>query len=217
MTDHEAKIEEVLARIEDTLATAKLGLDDLLNPGRARRMSGLRNLISFGRSVTFVMQNLRSVVDEEFDKWYEPRQQVLKADSLMRYFVQARNELEKQGRLSVATSTHIHSFSSDDIRKFGHPPHGAKKFFIGDKIGGTGWEVELADGTTVKYYVELPMSIGEVKQYFTNLPEAMDPELKGATVEDLCQRYIDRLSELVAEARTHFLSPKSEGPPKKTR
>jgi hypothetical protein len=123
----------------------------------------------------------------------------------MRYFVDARNELEKQGKLSVATSAHLHSFSTGDIAKFGRRPIGAKSFFIGDQLGGSGWEVELADGSKEKYYVELPTSIAEVKQHFSNLPEAMAPELKGATVEDLSQRYIERLAALVLAARAHFL------------
>lgn len=205
MSNRVAEIETVLSRVDETLQTARLGLDDLLDATRSRRMSGLRNLIAFGRSVTFVLQNLRSVIPDEFDKWYEPHQQALKADPLMRYFVDARNELEKQGRLSVTTSAHIKSFSSDDIRSFGRPPVGATAFFVGDQLGGTGWEVELADGSKQKYYVELPLSIGEVKQQFSNLPEAMDPNLKGASVEVLSQKYIDRLTELVAAARKHFV------------
>jgi hypothetical protein len=123
----------------------------------------------------------------------------------MRYFVNARNELEKQGKLSVATSARLHSFSSEDIKKFGRPPVGAKSFFIGDQLGGSGWEVELADGSKEKYYVELPASIGEVKQHFSNLPETLAPELRGATIEDLSQRYIERLSGLMVEAKLHFL------------
>lgn len=205
MSNRRADIEAVLRRVDETLETARLGLFDLLDTSRSRRMSGLRNLIAFGRSVTFVLQNLRSVVGEEFDRWYEPHKQSLKSDPLMRYFVEARNELEKQGKLSIATSAHIHSFSSGDIAKFGRPPVGARSFFIGDQLGGSGWEVELADGTKEKYYVELPSSIAQVKQHFSNLPEAMAPELKGATVEDLSQRYIERLAVLVDAARTHFL------------
>lgn len=205
MSNRRAHIEAVLQRVDETLETARLGLSDLLDTTRSRRMSGLRNLIAFGRSVTFVLQNLRSVVREEFDVWYEPHQQSLKNDPLMRYFVEARNELEKQGKLSVATSTRIHSFSASDIAKFGRPPVGARSFFIGDQLGGSGWEVELADGSKEKYYVELPSSIAEVKQHFSNLPEVMAPDLKGATVEDLSQRYIERLAALVSAARTHFL------------
>lgn len=210
MTKRRAEIEAVLQRADETLQTAMLGLSDLLDSSRDRRMSGLRNVIAFGRSVTFVLQNLRSVVREEFDAWYEPHQKSLKNDPLMRYFVEARNELEKQGKLSVSTSTHIRFFSSTDIAKLGRPPTGAKGFFIGDQFGGSGWEVELADGSMEKYYVDLPSSIAEVKQHFSNLPEAMAPELKGATVEELSQRYLERLESLVFAARTHFLGTETQ-------
>ncbi len=213
MANSEKDIQEVFARVHDTLDTARRGLEDLLDPTRHRRMSGLRNLIVFGRSVTFVLQNLRTVVPAgNFDTWYEPQQQSLKADPLMRYFVDARNELEKQGRLSVATSTQIHSFSTDDVKKFGRPPVGAKGFFIGDQLGGTGWEVELKDGSTEKYYVDLPASIGEVSQHFANLPDSIPPELMGATVEDLAKMYIGRLADLVSAAKAHFLG----APPART-
>ena len=76
-----ATIEQVLQRTEDTLATAKHGYQDLISGERSRRFSGLRNLIVFGRSVTFVLQNLRSSVGKErFDSWYEPQQEMMKSD-----------------------------------------------------------------------------------------------------------------------------------------
>lgn len=209
VSNRRKNIEEMLQRVDDTLETAKLGLSDLVDVNRNRRMSGLRNLIVFGRSATFVLQNLRSVIGKEFDAWYEPHQQSLKDDPLMRYFVDARNELEKQGKLSIATNTHIHSLSSGDIAKLGQRPSGATGFFIGDQLGGSGcgsgWEVQLPDGSKEKYYVELPTSIAEVKQRFSNLPEGLDPALKDATVEDLSQRYLEHLAALVAAARAHFL------------
>ncbi|WP_299510746.1 hypothetical protein [uncultured Limnohabitans sp.] len=217
MSDKQAEIKAIIQRVEETLETAKHGLSDLLDPSRTRWRTGLRNLITFGRSVTFVIQNLRGVRDVDFDSWYEPHQTAMKADPLMRYFVDARNELEKQGKLSVATSTHIKSFSSSDIRKFGRPPVGAQRFFIGDTLGGTGWEVELADGTTEKYYVDLPASIGEVKQQFTNFPAAKAPELAGKSVEELCTMYIDKLQELVTRAKSHFLEEPEQPKPARSR
>lgn len=205
MSEINSNVEAVMTRVFDTLETAKLGLNDLLDPARNRRMSGLRNVIAFGRSVTFVLQNLRSVAPN-FDDWYVPLQEEMKADPLMRYFVEARNELEKQGKLSITTSTRIHSFSTSDIGKFGPPPRGAKAFFIGDQLGGSGWEVELADGSTEKYYVEIPTSLADVRQQFSNLPDAMDPELRGASIEDLCQRYISKLTQIVDAANAQFAS-----------
>jgi len=142
----------------------------------------------------------------------------MKADPLMRYFVVARNELEKQGKLSVATSVHIKALPTEDSQKFGRPPAGAKSFFIGDHLGGTGWEVELADGKTEKYYVDLPPSIGEVTQQFSNFPDAEAPELAHRSVEDLCTQYIAKLEDLVRLARAHFLpEPETPMPPGLTR
>lgn len=217
MSDQSTEIAAILQRVEDTLQTAKHGLEDLLAPSRGRRNTGLRNLITFGRSVTFVIQNLRGVKDLDFDTWYGPEQEAMKSNVLMRYFVDARNELEKQGRLSVATSAHINSFSTNDIRKFGRPPVGAKAFFIGDHLGGTGWEVELADGSIEKYYVELPPSIGEVKQQFTNFPSAKAPELANHSVEELCDMYINMLESLVLRAKSHFITHPETVPAKKSR
>ena len=60
---------KVLAHVADTLATAKLGLQDVLSGGPDRRLGGLRNLIVFGRAVTNVLQNLRST-EPAFEAWY---------------------------------------------------------------------------------------------------------------------------------------------------
>lgn len=206
MTADRNKTKEILQRVEETLDTAKQGLSDLVEPSRTRRNTGLRNLIAFGRSVTFVMQNLRGVSGLDFDSWYLPHQEMLKADPLMRYFVDARNELEKQGKLSVATSCNINAFSPGDMKKFGRPPRGATSFFIGDQLGGSGWMVELSDGKTEKYYVELPSSVGEVKQHFTNFPAAKAPELANLSIEELCSMYIEKLDTLLNNAKSHFLN-----------
>lgn len=206
MSESKNEIQAVLRRVEETLLTARHGLEDLTGPNRNRRMSGLRNLIVFGRSVTWVLQNLKTPVGPAFETWYSERQKEMQADPLMRYFVVARNNLEKQGRLSVSTRAHIHAFSTDDISNFGPPPPGAIGFFVGDQLGGSGWEVELPDGSRQKYYVELPDKIAEVTQHFVDLPEALDPDLKGKPIEKLCELYLSRLDTLLDQARAEFLN-----------
>jgi hypothetical protein len=89
MGGNKAIVREILQRVKDTLETAKQGLIDLKDPTRMRRLTGLRNLITFGRSVTFVVQNLRGVDGLDFDSWYGPVQAEMKSDPLMRYFVDA--------------------------------------------------------------------------------------------------------------------------------
>jgi hypothetical protein len=208
MTDQRQEIEAVLRRAEEIFQTAKHGFEDLTGPNRARRFTGLRNLIVFGRSITFVLQNLRSIVREQFDEWYAPKQEEMRKDPLMRYFVDARNEVLKQGKLNVATHATIHHLLGRDFKKFGPPPPGAVNFVIGDSLGGTGWEVQLLDGTKEMYYIELPTELGTVTQHFANLPEANDPQLKGKAVEELCDLYLRRLEALLDDARQHFLDEK---------
>ena len=163
-------IRAVIQKAEETLQTARFGYEDLTSGNRYRRYSGIRNLAVFGRSVTFVIQNLKTPVgSDRFDAWYEPIREKMQADVLMKYFVTLRNEILKQGKLPVSTSASL-NFSSSDMKKLGTPPPGAIGFFIGDQTGGSGWEIELPDGKKEKYYVELPESMAKVQQHFSELP-----------------------------------------------
>lgn len=70
-----SEIQAIIIKAEETLQTARYGFDDLTSGNRQRRFSGIRNLVVFGRSVTFVLQNLKTPVGEVgFNEWYEPLQ-----------------------------------------------------------------------------------------------------------------------------------------------
>ncbi|QGX40552.1 hypothetical protein [Permianibacter aggregans] len=199
-------IQEVIRRAEEILQTAWHGYEDLVGNNKGRRFTGLRNLIVFGRSVSFVIQNLRTPVgDKRFDTWYEKKQGEMKSDPIMKYFVSVRNEILKEGKLGISTAAHIHHFSSEVMRKLGTPPPGANSFFIGDQFGGSGWEIEMPDGATEKYYVELPASVAEVKQQFIDLPVPEDDELKSKSVEELSKYYLEKVELLLDDARSEFL------------
>jgi hypothetical protein len=102
----------------------------------------------------------------------------------------------------------MQSFSHADIRKFGPPPTGAKAFFIGDSIGGTGWEVELPGGEVVKYYVSIPEGAGiSVSETFHDFPVAKHPELSDRTVQEMVEDYVVKLEALVRRARQRFAPP----------
>jgi hypothetical protein len=204
------EIQAIIIKAEETLQTARYGFDDLTSGNRQRRFSGIRNLVVFGRSVTFVLQNLKTPVGEfAFNEWYEPIQEQMKSDVLMKYFVTLRNEILKQGKLPVSTSALI-NINPGDMAKLGTPPPGAKGFFIGDQAGGSGWEIELPDGTTEKYYVEIPQSMARVQQHFSELPVPEDDELKRKSIEDLCAYYLDKLENILDSARSSFLGNKTE-------
>jgi len=173
-------------------------------------MSGLRNLVVFGRAMTNVLQNLRSVVGKvEFDKWYESWQESMRSDELLRYFYQLRTETLKQGTLQTTTSTFINRLDTRDLQPLmQNPPPGARGFFIGDQLNDNGWEVELSDGNVVKYYVSLPDSVQEQvtgRFHFLDAPESHGGQtLQDTSVEHLAQLYVEYLQNLLAEARTHF-------------
>lgn len=64
--------------------------------------------IQTARQVSFVLQKNKTVIPD-FDKWYAARQQKLAAIPLMKWMVEARNRIEKQGDLEA------HSFVSAEI------------------------------------------------------------------------------------------------------
>ncbi len=195
---------EILSNAKQTLATANLGLQLMGTGTPDQRMAGLRNLVVFGRAVTNVLQNLRST-EPTFDQWYAPVVAEMRADPLLKYFYDLRSKILKQGSTSTTVHVHINTFSSRDITRFGNPPPGAAAFFIGDPLGGTGWEVPQPDGTAERYYVELPGDIGSVQVHLADAPSThLGLPLPDSNVERLSELYLDYLEGLLAKAVARF-------------
>ena len=63
-------------------------------------------MVVFGRSVTNVLQTLRSVDREGFDRWYLPYRKQMEDDALLRYFYRLRSIILKEvGRRRVRSRT----------------------------------------------------------------------------------------------------------------
>lgn len=198
---------DILKRVQETLETTKLGLKDLVKGPNERKFPGLRNLVVFGRSTTFVLQNLRKTEPErDFDNWYAKYQDEMKSDPLMAFFHTLRNEIEKEGQLRVYVRGRIERFSFPaDMKRFGPPPPNAGAFFIGDVTGGSGWEIKLPDGPAEKYYVQLLGDIGSFNVYFAHPPtEHLGLTVSDAAVEALCSKYVAYLEKLVSAAKERF-------------
>ncbi|GGD43101.1 hypothetical protein GCM10010915_25280 [Microbacterium faecale] len=91
MSVHDS-IRPVLASVDRTLSIADMGWRDYLAGGE-RRYAGLANAITFTRSATNVIQNLRSHVDG-FDAWWKQEVQILD-NPIAKWFVEVRNRVEK--------------------------------------------------------------------------------------------------------------------------
>ncbi len=188
-----------------TLDSARLGLEGLKSPDPRRRMAGLRNVIVWGRAVTSVLQTLRGT-GKHFDDWYAPYVAEMRADPAMRAMYELRSRVLKEGDLPVHSSMTFTGNPGEIMRRVGPPPPGAKGFFIGDRIGGSGWEVALADGTTEKFYVEIPPIAGVSIEMKVHLSDAPD-EVKNMAIEQLCERYLTYLEGVVDDARRRFGRP----------
>lgn len=201
---------DATAILEDaaaTLQTAEWGLADLLGADPRRRLPGLRNVVVFGRAVTNVLQNLRSVVGEDFDAWYEPIQKNMQKDKLLRFFYKMRSEVLKTGSLGEMGHTHRIRLNYDDLKPLlQHPPPGAKGFFMGDSLGGSGWRVELPDGTEERYYVALPAEVSLTTEFtFANPPRHHQRKrLDDTSAQALATHYVAFVRRLVREATERF-------------
>jgi hypothetical protein len=200
-------VNEVLTEARRTLETARLGLDDFLHGNtEMRRMAGLRNVIVFGRSVTNVLQNLRTVTGQQaFDSWYEPKQNEMRENPTFKYLYELRNQILKEGTHGSTTGgVHVKSLNTRDIFNVPKPP-GAGGFFMGDELGGSGWLIRQPDGTQEKYYAALPSNVdATIWANFASNTTEKGLEPPDDTIEEIFKMYLSYLSSLVDEAAEVF-------------
>lgn len=190
----------VFKNIDDTLKTVEIALKDLKNELPERRLASIRNIITFGRSVTFAIQKLKSHVDG-FDDWYKPKQQEMISNPLFKYFKDIRDEIIHEGKLNTNVSVSVPFFSPLFLQYMPKPPN-HKGFFIGDQNGGSGWIVENADGEEEKYYITLNKDFVDVQLTLVGLPDNLPYE--DTSTLNLCTIYFDYLNNLVTEAKERF-------------
>jgi hypothetical protein len=192
---------EIFCNVDFTLETAEMGFKDLISRDLSKKSYGLRNLVVFGRAVTNVLQKLRSV-EPSFDNWYDNYQKEMRSDPLLKYFYELRSTILKEGLINAYPSLNIKHFTPGDL---GKAPPNAKGFFIFDKYGGCGWNIELADGTIEKYYVELPLETATSALIVENPPrQHLGNEIQDTSVENLSKLYLVYLKELVKSAKMKF-------------
>ena len=193
--------DDALRKARELLTTAEMGLAMVRDTDPTRRPMGIQNVAVFGRSVTFALQNLRTIVGKAiFDEWYNPHMEAMKSDPIFEYFRNLRNEILKEGPPRTSSLAYVQHLDFSNMSKLqAIQPPGAKNFFIGDALGGSGWIVELPDGTEQKFYVQFPSEIAvTVTLHLSEYPMSNIP------IADLCSKYVDQLEALVREAEAHF-------------
>lgn len=198
---------EVLRRTETILDVARVGLADLESEDEARRTAGLLVVVVFGRSVTFVLQGLRSAVPEgSFDEWYAPRRNVMERDKLLRFFHRMRSPVLKEGNTGTEYTVSHLSATAEAAREMAalysdFPPETLLR------ISEAGFEWILADDPEVVVKsvplpegVELDDSIRFVKPPNRHLGQ----KLHDNSAAGLARLYLAYLAEMVADAKSRF-------------
>ena len=199
--------QQILEDAQRALDTAELGYESFKKQSK-NRLSGLMNVAVFGVSVTCVLQNLRSV-QPEFDKWYEPYKLQMAADPLMKYFWNLRSEILKEGKLQLGSHAvlNLNVSPSTSFDRIPPPPPNVKvkSFFMGDRLGCSGYEIEQADGSINKYYVKVPKVILKTSLHFPDSPKThLGHCLSDYSVENLSRLYLDYLKKMVDDAKARF-------------
>lgn len=201
----------VLANVQEMLEMAQAGLADVLSGDPRRRRPGLMNLITYGRSVTFTLQNLRNA-EPTFDEWYAPLQRKMADDPLMQFFNRARTKLLKEGELGAGAQTVVGAGGPvnvgaliQQLNRYA-PPNTVATFFGEARTGGNGWEVRMPDGSIQRRYFQLPRETGvESALRFIEPPDQHDGRpITDTSIENLGSLYISFLSRLVHEALRKF-------------
>ncbi len=185
----------------------ELALEDIsrYSTDPERRLAAVHNVVVWGRAVTNVLQGLRGLPNDEgkFDTWYAPWRKEMEDDELLRYFYELRTAMLKKGETQTGPKLYVRSFTyPDDLPP---APENARSFFMGDELGGAGWEVELEDGTTSKQYVALPAEVATSWLTFEGLPSVhLGWPMKDDRVEYACGLYVRYLERLVTAADQEF-------------
>ena len=83
----------VATRAGTMLRMVRQGLRDMGERGEDRMLFGFLGVVVFGRSMTLVMQNLKSFDEKAFNEWYTPFQDEMKGDPLLLYFKDLRTRV----------------------------------------------------------------------------------------------------------------------------
>ena len=200
---------QILYDARQQLARAKLGMDAIEELDRGRALAGLCNVAIFGRSVTWVLQNLRST-EPTFDEWYAPYAEAMKRDELCRYFLKLRNQIEKKGEVDVeAGGFYIQSLTGVDMARFyAAAPPGTTSMFMGDRFGRSGWTVSMPDGSEEVFFFEVPAEVGGPTDLrFPDAPKThLGSPLGAVGVKELSRIYLDYLDGLIDAAEKQFVT-----------
>ncbi len=165
---------------EALLALVEAGLKQVTGGPPERRVPGVRNVLVFGSLYTTLMEAVASQ-DPLFASWLDVQKAPEAVETLRRLMLKPPKVRRDYTSVQLASAG----------KEFGPRPAGARAFFSGDRLGGTGWEIQLPGGHIEKYYVALP----------DGLPNGHSFDDTGINAESIVRRYVTHLREIMKHAK----------------
>ncbi len=167
----------------------------------SRRMAGFRNVVVFGGHVRKALEDLPPD-GGEFDRFMKPKSREFRKSPVARLFEELSREIRKREAQGLDTRARVVGFNYPaDVPKLGPRPAHSRELFMGDELGGVGWEVEVLPGVVEKYYAILPAAYGSVDEFlsFTAVVQtSRDP--RPIDVVKVCEQYILALEQILRGA-----------------
>jgi hypothetical protein len=149
--------------------------------------------------------------DPAFASWWEPYQVRMKTDPLMQFFNKTRTEVLHEGELATSNYTVIGAEGPVDMGAVmqelsRHAPPNTVATFLGDQLGGDGWEVRMPDGSIEKVYFLLPGNVDITSGLqLVDPPDQHDGEpITDTSIANLGRLYIAALTKTVDEFISRF-------------
>jgi len=205
MPSSRAEIEKILQNAKSAFENAKNGLEILNGNNYDQYPFGFHSVAVFGRSVTFILQNLRSKVNN-FDLWYGPYVEEMNKDPLMARFKDIRNSIEKEGVDDVVSTTYVKRLDQSILVRMPAPP-GCIGYFFGDRYGRSGFNIKLPDGTAdIIYFDPGKFSLTSVSTMKKAPTKHLGADVSNQTLHGLCKLYLNYLEAMLENALLEFLS-----------
>jgi hypothetical protein len=202
--------ERIFANTREMLEMASAGLADAISPDPRRRRPGLMNLFTYGRSVTLTIQTMKNT-DPAFESWWEPYQERMRTDPLMRFFNRTRTDILHEGELTTTNYVVIGTQGPVDLGALmqelnRHAPPNTEGTVLGDQLGGNGWKVRMPDGSLETVYFQLPESV-DVESGL-NLPDPPNQHdgrpIMDTSIGNLGRLYIAALTKIADDFVARF-------------
>ena len=169
-----------LREAETLLELVEAGLKQVTDGPSERRVPGVRNVLVFGATFAAAMKSI-AAKDRLFASWFDVQKPTEGIDQLLRIMTTEPKTRRDYTQVQLASAG----------KEFGPRPDHARAFFSGDRLGGSGWEIELPGGRVEKYYVMLP----------DDLPSGYSFTGSDRNAETLARRHVAQLREMLKHAR----------------